>query len=349
MSKRPLSARIAILCIPICASLLILNLVPVYSPKSEVTTYVHYDLTTMIPYPIYPDTYVKITFRVTNFGTAPFWVTKMMLIFPWAPETSYTTKGSSQTINGSDYCDFPIVFYVPKEISTDTEYEATLVIVYIESQPVGIVQTGLSHSIRVYVNKPVAMAITTTTVTREVTKEPTKTETIFTQPPPKPEPLIDTQTVTAVVGVAVAIIALILGYYQWYLPRTESRKKEEREEAEKRLSELYSPLYEILRRAKDENTRQRNYIRTQLPSNDGPRNYVLDQSELNKVHEILERSGHYLEQGRRERIARDLGNCDGPFKYFDNVYYRLRDSEFDPHTSFVKSKSDELTNKLGCG
>lgn len=95
---------------------------------------------------------------------------------------------------------------------------------------------------------------------------------------------------------AVAMI-LLTGALVYYSYRTidEGRKDRRKDTIEKMLENVYSPLYDILRRAKFAEDRE--MIRQSVSQ----REYVLTKEEFVQVCGIIERFGHYL--GGQERMA----------------------------------------------
>ena len=146
---------------------------------------------------------------------------------------------------------------------------------------------------------------------------------------------------------AVAMI-LLTGALVYYSYRTidEGKKNRRKDTIEKMLENVYSPLYDILRRAQFADDR----IKVRMA--DPAREFVLTEEELGEVHEIIERFGHYL--GGQERMGltnvlekkvevwvdQSLGRMTRP------RYYRYRLVDLNDHWVFLWRTSDGLRREL---
>jgi hypothetical protein len=121
---------------------------------------------------------------------------------------------------------------------------------------------------------------------------------------------------------------------------------------EKMLESIYSPLREILTRAKLESTDERNSVR-QLPFKSGPKDYAVAEQEFKQIREIIERFGHYLDVTELLKLRKDLEKYSHvPLPYDTDktgrpvYYYGFDNSDLDPHREYVERKCKELTEEL---
>jgi hypothetical protein len=148
-----------------------------------------------------------------------------------------------------------------------------------------------------------------------------------------------TDWITAISSAAMMIATAFVAYYA-YVTIREGRKNRRKDTIEKMLENAYSPLYEILRRAKFGD--ERNIIRQAI----SPREYVLEEEEFTQVREIVERFGHYL--GHQERIA--LTNALAKHDIYRDLpgglYYRFRLVDIENHWIHVWKTCESLRKEL---
>jgi len=145
-----------------------------------------------------------------------------------------------------------------------------------------------------------------------------------------------TDWISAGAGVVVAFFA--------YVTVREARRNRRKDMVEKMLENVYSPLYDILRRAKFAEDRE--MIRQSVSQ----REYVLTEEEFVQVRGIIERFGHYL--GGQERMAitnvleqkRDL--FIDPHLTAGRRYYRWRLVDIEKHWMFLWRTSEDLRREL---
>lgn len=169
--------------------------------------------------------------------------------------------------------------------------------------------------------------------------------------------------VVATVMLAVATIALAVFARHQAIEaerlRTETakllqsaEKGRKKDMIEKMLESIYSPLREILTRARFESTSERNSVR-QLPYESGPRDYALEEQEFRQIREVVETYGHCLDMSELLRLRKDLEKYEYiPISYDldkprqPTFYYRFHNNDLDPHREYVEKKCKELTEEL---
>lgn len=130
----------------------------------------------------------------------------------------------------------------------------------------------------------------------------------------------------------------------------EGKKNRRKDTIEKMLESLYSPLYELMRRAGYEDTEERRWVRQQ-PSTQGPRDYAFEERELEEVRHIIEKYGHYLDQtilmklnitlDRFDQVIPSYSTSAGP-----HPYYRFWNGDMDPFFRHVDKRCNELREQL---
>jgi len=99
--------------------------------------------------------------------------------------------------------------------------------------------------------------------------------------------------IQAAAAVATTFATFIIIYYA-KVTIDEGKKNRRKDTIEKMLEYLYSPMYELLPRARHEQTDERRWVRQQ-PSTQGPGDYAFRQQELAELRGIVEKYGHYLD------------------------------------------------------
>jgi hypothetical protein len=134
----------------------------------------------------------------------------------------------------------------------------------------------------------------------------------------------------------------------------EAKRDRRKDLIEKKLGEVYSPLCEILRRARwDEKDAYRAEAR-RAPAVEGPRLYALSETEFERVREVVERFGHYIDQDVRDKLTEALDDYEthsmsghGPPTRLPTVtYYRLRNPKVEPLHNHIKNRREELSQEL---
>ena len=147
----------------------------------------------------------------------------------------------------------------------------------------------------------------------------------------------------------IAFMPIVTGYVDAQLIGEQAGKDRKKDAVERRLENLLSPLFEILTRARFENT-ERNSIR-QEPFKEGPRDYVFNEHELKRVHEIIERFGHYLDRTELSRLKMALQKYDTVIPSYPpdqgpTTWYRFWNGDLDPHRDYLEKKREELRKEL---
>jgi hypothetical protein len=143
-------------------------------------------------------------------------------------------------------------------------------------------------------------------------------------------------------GMAMVFLTFALVYYA-RVAVVEGNKNRKKDSIEKQLENVYSPLYDILRRAKFAEDRE---IIRQYHSQ---REYALTEEEFKRVREIIERFGHYL--GSQERMAIPKVLEQEHDLFLDSLvarrkYYRWRLVDIEKHWIFIWKTSEDLRREL---
>jgi len=127
----------------------------------------------------------------------------------------------------------------------------------------------------------------------------------------------------------------------------EGRKDRRKDSLEKQLVNLYSPLYAMFQRAKFGVDDSRNDVRNLPTSSDIPKSFVLDDREVDRIRQVLERYGHYLEPSEREYLFRslDMGERESIMPKA-RPYFRYRDIDLRPHYDFVMDRLKKMKKEL---
>ena len=136
-----------------------------------------------------------------------------------------------------------------------------------------------------------------------------------------------------------AIASAVIGYYA-YVTIKEGKKNRRKDTIEKMLENLYSPLYEILRRARFEND-ERSQARSKIAGFD----WVVHRSELDQMREMMERFGHYFDNRAK---AQELSMLIMRPKYTrvgTSPIYGF-DEQMANHFEYIKNTRDKLHEEL---
>lgn len=95
----------------------------------------------------------------------------------------------------------------------------------------------------------------------------------------------------------MTVATIVLAVYA-YLTIQEGKKDRRKDTIERMLENAYSPIYEILRRAKFEND-ERSQARAKVPGFD----WVVTRTELERMREITEKFGHYFDRKESGKLA----------------------------------------------
>ena len=145
----------------------------------------------------------------------------------------------------------------------------------------------------------------------------------------------------------IQVLTTVALVYYAYVTIREAKRNRRKSTIERMLMNLYSPLREILTRARDETTVERHRARIEK----GPRDYALTEHELNRIHEIIERFGHYLDSTELLRLRKDLQKYDTIIPAYDPskgpvTWYRFLDNDLDHHLEYMDKKCVQLANEL---
>lgn len=116
------------------------------------------------------------------------------------------------------------------------------------------------------------------------------------------------------------------------------------------LENIYSPMLEILTRARNENTGLRADIRKE-PAKNGIRNYVLSPQEYDEIRRMIERFGYYLGSVELDRLRNDFTTYEmdiPPYKPEEGPvpWFRYMTDVFDNHWRFFNARCKELKAEL---
>jgi hypothetical protein len=140
---------------------------------------------------------------------------------------------------------------------------------------------------------------------------------------------------------------LALAYYA-YVTIKEGRKNRRKDTIERKLENLYSPLYEILSGAKFtlwETTSERDYVKSFL-KDVGPNDYVLKDQELRKIHDIIERSSHYMDLDDRGELTKALQKFKLHKLTTLGIWYQFFGDGIDPCLDRIARKRERLMKEL---
>jgi len=131
----------------------------------------------------------------------------------------------------------------------------------------------------------------------------------------------------------------------------EAQKNRKKSTIERQLEKLYSPLYEILERARYESSVERNAMRSKPPES----SFALSLKEFDRISSIVERYGHYLDDAERLRLKVDLQKHTTKEKDSldevdlvrrEGIWYCYTDIDMERHLMFMKDKREKLRNAL---
>ena len=119
------------------------------------------------------------------------------------------------------------------------------------------------------------------------------------------------------------------------------------------LENLYSPLYEILRRARFETSDFKAMVIAEWDGKEGhqgPRDYVLSEEQLVEVREIVERFGHYMDPVEQAQFTKALSKADSigaiRAELLKQPQHLFLNTEIDPRFDYIKKTRDTLRREL---
>ena len=152
---------------------------------------------------------------------------------------------------------------------------------------------------------------------------------------------------------------LALAYYA-YVTIEEGKKNRRKDTIEKKLERLYSPLYEIMWRARHEKSPEREWVRK--PGGDSlSRDWAFLETEFEKVRSIFGRYGHYLEADGLSKLVIDFDSskreqcdtvpCNRPLPAMPStteqiLYYRFANSLLDPYFEKIIRQREDFRKDL---
>ena len=137
----------------------------------------------------------------------------------------------------------------------------------------------------------------------------------------------------------MTVATIVLAVYA-YLTIQEGKKDRRKDTIERMLENAYSPIYEILRRAKFEND-ERSQARGKIPGFD----WVVTRTELDRMREIIEKFGHYFDRKESGKLAMFLERA----KYTrtgTTPYWGFSEIEMSQCFEFITRERDRLKQEL---
>jgi len=137
----------------------------------------------------------------------------------------------------------------------------------------------------------------------------------------------------------MTVATIVLAAYA-YLTVQEGKRDRRKDTIEKMLEDAYSPVYEILRRAKFENN-ERSQARAKLDGFD----WVVTGAELGRMREIIEKFGHYFDRDESRRFAMILERA----KYTrvgTSPLWGFGETEMGQWFSYIMRERDRLKREL---
>lgn len=158
--------------------------------------------------------------------------------------------------------------------------------------------------------------------------------------------------VTLLSTIAVTIATFALARYA-YVTIQEGKKNRRKDTIENMLQNLYSPLYEILRRARYETSDFKAMVIAEwnnIEGREGPRDCVLSEEQLVRVREIVERFGHYMDPDEQARLTKVLSNPDSigaiHVERLKQPQHLFLNAEIDQRFDYIKDRRDTLRKEL---
>jgi len=153
----------------------------------------------------------------------------------------------------------------------------------------------------------------------------------------------------AILAAVTTVATVLLAVYAYGTIR-EMKRDRARITAENMLQNMFSPLYEILRRARfEDNGRSNARMKPLRPGDVGPRDYALEKPEFQRIQDLIERFGYYLVEIQQEGFQKILGKFDTvdvPVGLGSKVYYRFHNGDMDPLFDYVMNRRKELRTQL---
>jgi len=158
--------------------------------------------------------------------------------------------------------------------------------------------------------------------------------------------------VTLLSAIVMTIVTVVLARYA-YVTIEEGKKDRRKDTIERMLENLYSPLYEILRRARHETDNFKPMVIAEWNHKEGrvgPRDCVLSEKQLARVREIVERFGHYMDPVEQALLTKVLANPDSigaiSGDRLTEPWHLFLNAEIDPRFDYIKKTRDMLRKEL---
>jgi hypothetical protein len=158
--------------------------------------------------------------------------------------------------------------------------------------------------------------------------------------------------VTLVSTIIITIATVFVAGYA-YVTIQEGKKNRRKDTIERMLENLYSRLYEILRRARYETSDFKTMVIAEcnnVKGRVGPRDCVLSEEQLARVRDIVERYAHYVDSDEQARLTEALSEhvAIGAIQQtrLTQPQYLFLNSQIDPRLDYIKQRRDELRKEL---
>jgi len=158
----------------------------------------------------------------------------------------------------------------------------------------------------------------------------------------------------AILAAVTTVATVLLAVYAYGTIR-EMKRDRARITAENMLQNMFSPLCEILRRARTGNY-YRHLARQKPPQPTYvlPRDYALEKREFERMQDLIEKFGFYLDKIQLTKLYKILDEYDTvevpvPLptgKFVTRKYYRFHNSDMDPFFDYVTNRRKELMTEL---
>ena len=157
--------------------------------------------------------------------------------------------------------------------------------------------------------------------------------------------------VTLLSAIVMTIVTIVLARYA-YVTIEEGKKNRRKDTVERMLENLYSPLYEILRRARYETDKFKLMVIAEWnkEGRGGPRDCVLSEEQLARVREVVERFGHYMDPVEQALLTKVLANPNSigaiSGDRLTQPWHLFLNAEIDPRFDYIKKTRDTLRKEL---
>ena len=143
------------------------------------------------------------------------------------------------------------------------------------------------------------------------------------------EPYTDWIMVISAVITTAATVPLVR---YAYVTIGEGKKDRRKDTAEKQLENVYTPIYEILRLARERG------------QSHGPSTWVISKKELERIDEIIARFGHYFGRVDLERFRKTLQRGKEEPVYKETMLYQT--AEINDAVQYIEKRRKDLMAEL---